>query len=140
MNSKKQRQLYSDFCDHVRDNCRNGPNRGLAVHGEYDVTHEYLVVNLKNVTEGNGELFNDIKAFHNTKLVISDAIDDGPQVYEARIPLDSDVRPRSKKSKKHSGDDDAPSMVELMGYLMGLLAVGLGASLTTTAQDWTFLF
>lgn len=143
--SKQHHRLWSMFADHVRNHVRNDDNPKIAVCDNFDPnSYKFLIVNLKNVSKGNLELYQNVEKFHGAKLETEESVDDRPTVFKVFIPLDIDTRNkkkkhRSKKKMSKHRQSAPPSPIEGMVYIMISMGIGLVAAWTTTAEDWSFL-
>lgn len=142
--SQRIKSLYSEFVDHIRDS-RDDKNPSLGVNGDYKVTYGYLLVTLKNVAVGTSDLYDHVRSFcDGTILESKEDPMDGPTAYQVKIPLDGSNESDDDDyydDHRHSrrGSPKKPEVTTLMGYVMLAMVVLIGATVTTTSDDWTFL-
>ena len=136
--------LFDDFRDYITENCCKGKNNQLTTQ-EFGTLKNggtnHMCIQLRNVGEGNRQLFVDIESFReNTKLRVVDHPQNGNQIYTAYIPL------RNKKHSRHRKHGStrrrvtgAPDPMVLYKWMFGLTVTVLISTLTTTWEDWSFI-
>jgi len=148
--SARERELYTEFVNHVQTEINNDANPHLEVSESWDVTAIFLRTSLLHVSICNQSLRKDITSFYpGTELNVKDNPNNEGVIYEILIPLEAiedmeRITPpsssRGGRSVRFAPRNEPPNVVHLLIYIILLIIIVFGATLTTTREDWAAVF